>query len=85
MEEQMEKIFASYDKKYGFTLKEHVQVEVYPNHDDFAVRGVGILWLGALGVTFGSIVAMDSPSGRATRHLHWASTLWHEMSHVLIP
>ena len=82
MEEQMEKIFASYDKKYGFTLKEHVQVEVYPNHDDFAVRAVGIPGLGALGVTFGSIIAMDSPSGRPPGTFHWASTLWHEMSHV---
>jgi tetratricopeptide (TPR) repeat protein len=82
MEEQMEKIFASYDKKYGFTLKEHVQVEVYPDHEDFAVRAIGIPGLGALGVTFGSIVAMDSPSGRKPGTFHWASTLWHEMSHV---
>ena len=82
MEEQMEKIFASFDKKYGFVLKEHVQVEVYPDHEDFAVRAVGIPGLGALGVTFGSIIAMDSPSGRKPGTFHWASTLWHEMSHV---
>ena len=25
---------------------------------------------------------MDSPSGRAPGEFHWASTLWHEMSHV---
>ncbi len=82
MEEQMEKIFASYDKKYGFVLREHVQVEVYPEHEDFAVRAIGIPGLGALGVTFGSIIAMDSPSGRKPGSFHWASTLWHEMSHV---
>ncbi|MBY0506748.1 MAG: tetratricopeptide repeat protein [Bryobacteraceae bacterium] len=82
MEEQMEKILASYDQKYGFRLKEHVQVEVYPDHADFAVRAIGIPGLGALGVTFGSIVAMDSPSGRPPGSFHWASTLWHEMSHV---
>ena len=82
MEEQMEKIFASYDQKYGFHLNEHVQVEVYPDHEDFAVRAIGIPGLGALGVTFGSIVAMDSPSGRKPGSFHWASTLWHEMSHV---
>jgi tetratricopeptide (TPR) repeat protein len=38
--------------------------------------------LGALGVSFGPIVAMDSPSGRKPGSFHWASTLWHEMSHV---
>jgi hypothetical protein len=43
--------------------------------------------LGALGVTFtaksfGGAIAMDSPSGRRPGDFHWASTLWHEMSHV---
>ena len=41
-----------------------VQVEVYPNHEDFAVRTLGMPGLGALGVTFDDVVAMDSPSGR---------------------
>ena len=41
-----------------------VQVEVYPDHEDFAVRTMGMPGLGALGVTFGEVVAMDSPSGR---------------------
>ena len=59
-----------------------MQLEVYPDHDDFAVRTMGLPGLGALGVTFGNIVAMDSPSGRKPGTFHWASTLWHEMSHV---
>ena len=41
-----------------------MQVEVYPDHEDFAVRTMGMPGLGALGVTFGNVVAMDSPSGR---------------------
>jgi tetratricopeptide (TPR) repeat protein len=28
------------------------------------------------------VVAMDSPSGRRKGSFHWASTLWHELSHV---
>jgi len=28
------------------------------------------------------VVAMDSPSGRKPGEFHWASTLWHELSHV---
>ena len=43
---------------------------------------LGMPGLGALGVTFGYVVAMDSPSGRKPGTFHWASTLWHELSHV---
>jgi tetratricopeptide (TPR) repeat protein len=78
----MERIMAAYQKKYKLQLDGPVQVEVYPNHDDFAVRTLGMPGLGALGVTFGHTIAMDSPSGRPPGQFHWASTLWHEMSHV---
>jgi cellulose synthase operon protein C len=40
--------------------------------------------LGALGVSFGYVVAMDSPSGRKPGTFHWASTMWHELSHVYV-
>jgi len=79
---EMERIIAVYQKKYKLQLNGPVQVEVYPNHDDFAVRTLGVPGLGALGVTFGRTIAMDSPSGRPPGQFHWASTLWHEMSHV---
>src|ERR1700753_4367242 len=65
-------------------LSGSVQVEVYPNHEDFAVRTMGMPGLGALGVTFGQVVAMDSPSARKPGDFNWGSTLWHEMSHVYI-
>ena len=80
---EMERIIATYEKKYKFHLPGPVQVEVYPDHDDFAVRIAGMPGMGGLlGVTFGMAVAMDSPSGRPPGSFHWASTLWHEMSHV---
>jgi tetratricopeptide (TPR) repeat protein len=75
---------AVYERKYQFKLKSPIQVEVYPNHEDFAVRTMGLPGLGALGVTFNDVVAMDSPSGRPPGQFHWASTLWHELSHVYI-
>ena len=81
-EDQMKFNIALYEKKYQYKLKEPVQVEVYPNHEDFAVRTLGLPGLGALGVTFDTVVAMDSPSGRKPGEFHWASTLRHEMSHV---
>jgi cellulose synthase operon protein C len=78
------KAMATYEAKYRFKLPGPVQVEVYPDHEDFAVRTLGMPGLGALGVTFGEVVAMDSPSGRKPGDFNWASTLWHEMSHVYI-
>jgi tetratricopeptide (TPR) repeat protein len=81
---EMKRIIATYDKKYKMKLPGPVQVEVYPDHEDFAVRTMGMPGLGALGVTFGLVIAMDSPSGRPPGEFHWASTLWHEMSHVYI-
>jgi tetratricopeptide (TPR) repeat protein len=78
------KAMATYEAKYKFKLPGPVQVEVYPDHEDFAVRTLGMPGLGALGVTFGEVVAMDSPSGRKPGDFNWASTLWHEMSHVYI-
>jgi len=81
-EAEMLRALNTYDKKYGYHLTRPVQVEVYPDHEDFAVRTMGMPGLGALGVTFGYVVAMDSPSGRPPGTFHWASTMWHELSHV---
>jgi cellulose synthase operon protein C len=83
-EAEMKRAMATYDKKYKMKLPAPVQVEVYPDHEDFAVRTMGMPGLGALGVTFGEVIAMDSPSGRPPGQFHWASTMWHEMSHVYI-
>jgi tetratricopeptide (TPR) repeat protein len=83
-EAEMKRIIATYDQKYKMKLPGPVQVEVYPDHEDFAVRTMGMPGLGALGVTFGLVIAMDSPSGRPPGEFHWASVLWHEMSHVYI-
>jgi tetratricopeptide (TPR) repeat protein len=83
-EAELQRIIATYDKKYQMKLTGPVQVEVYPDHEDFAVRTMGMPGLGALGVTFGQVVAMDSPSARKPGDFNWGSTLWHEMSHVYV-
>ena len=83
-EAELQKIIAAYDKKYQTKLTGPVQVEVYPDHEDFAVRTMGMPGLGALGVTFGQVVAMDSPAARKPGDFNWGSTLWHEMSHVYV-
>jgi len=81
---ELDRAMATYEKRYKFKIQGPVQLEVYPNHPDFEVRTMGLPGLGALGVTFGKVVAMDSPSGRPPGQFHWASTLWHEFSHVYV-
>ena len=81
---ELDRAMATYEKRYKFKIAQPVQLEVYPNHPDFEVRTMGLPGLGALGVTFGKYVAMDSPSGRPPGQFHWASTLWHEFSHVYV-
>ena len=81
-EAEMKRDISDYEKKYRYKLSKPVEVQVYPDHEDFAVRTLGLPGLGALGVTFGYAIAIDSPSGRPPGQFHWASTLRHEMSHV---
>jgi cellulose synthase operon protein C len=73
---------ASFSSRYGWTPSTPLTVEMYPDHDDFAVRIAGLPGIGLLGVTFGDVVAMDSPAGRKSGDFHWGSTLWHELAHV---
>jgi tetratricopeptide (TPR) repeat protein len=75
----------AYDRmaaRYGYRPAAPVRVEIFPDHQDFSVRTVGLVGLGALGVSFGPVVAMDSPSARDAGEFHWAATLWHEIAHT---
>jgi tetratricopeptide (TPR) repeat protein len=70
--------------KYGFTPKGPILVEIFPKHDDFAVRTLGLPgMLGALGACFGRVVTLDSPRARDPGSFSWQATLWHEMTHVI--
>lgn len=71
-----------FTKRYDFTLRRPMVVELYHDHDDFGVRTVSTPGIGLLGVTFGYLTAMDSPKARAAGEFHWGSTLWHEIAHV---
>lgn len=84
LQAELDRAIRTYERKYELKLDRPVQLEVYPDHEDFAVRTSGMPGLAALGVTFGYVVAMDSPSGRRPGTYHWASTLWHELSHVFV-
>ena len=67
LEEAQSKLTA----KYHFTPKGPISIEIFPNHEDFAVRTLGIPGLGALGVCFGQVIAQDSPSAREVGEFNW--------------
>jgi len=70
--------------RYGHKVDGRVLVEIFPKHDDFAVRNVGLPGMvGALGACFGRVVTLDSPRARPPGTFNWQATLWHEMAHVI--
>ena len=83
IEQITEEAFEALVERYGgYEPPLPIRIEVYPSHADFSVRTVGLAGMGALGVTFGSLLAMDSPAARPIGEFNWASVLWHELAHV---
>ncbi len=68
--------------RYGYEPPTPIRLEIYRSHGDFSVRTVGLPGLGALGVSFGSVLAMHSPSARQIGEYNWGSTVWHELAHA---
>jgi tetratricopeptide (TPR) repeat protein len=70
-------------RKYAFEVKKPILMEMFPNHQDFAVRTVGFTGLGALGACFGEVVTLLSPRAAPFRaQFSWSSTLHHELCHA---
>ena len=78
----LEKAYDSLSARYGYKPPTPVRLEFYGDHADFSVRTVGLAGLGALGVSFGSVLAMDTPSAREKGTFNWGSTAWHELMHA---
>src|SRR5215813_12254226 len=76
--------FKALSARYNFTPTGPIFIEVFPDHDDFAVRNLGLPgMIGALGACFGHVVTMDSPKARPPGTFSWEATLWHELAHVI--
>src|SRR5207253_6733614 len=70
--------------RYEFAPRGPILVEIFPRHDDFAVRTLGLPgMIGALGACFGRVVTLDSPKARPPGDFQWEATLWHELGHVI--
>src|SRR5262249_55127076 len=75
------KALDTFSKRYNFTPQGPILIEIFPKHDDFAVRTAGLPgMIGALGVCFGRVVTLDSPRARPGE-FQWEATLWHELAH----
>jgi tetratricopeptide (TPR) repeat protein len=79
------KALATMAAKYEMTVKGPILIEMFPKHDDFAVRTLGLPgMIGALGACFGRVVTLDSPKARQPPgDFLWEATLWHELGHVI--
>jgi tetratricopeptide (TPR) repeat protein len=78
----LEEAYDSLAKRYDYRPPTPIRLEVFRRHADFSVRTVGLTGLGALGVSFGTTLAMDSPSARDAGTFNWGSTAWHELAHT---
>lgn len=76
--------YKEYSERYGFKPQGPILVEIFDQHDSFAVRTVGDRGIeGALGACFGRVIAMDSPKAHPGGiDFSWQATLWHEIAHV---
>ena len=79
------KALETFEKRYEFMPKGPILIEIFPKHDDFAVRNLGLPGaIGALGICFGRVVSLDSPHARnRPGEFQWEATLWHELAHVV--
>lgn len=77
-----EEAYDSLAARYRFRPPLPIRLELYRSHADFSVRTVGLAGLGALGASFGTVLAMDAPSARTRGEFNWGSTLWHELAHT---
>ena len=80
--ELLDSAYARLAERYGYRPPTPIRLELYRSHADFSVRTAGLPGLGALGVSFGTVLAMDSPAARDLGRFNWGSTAWHELAHT---
>jgi tetratricopeptide (TPR) repeat protein len=82
LDDLIERAYTTFADRYAYTPPLPLHIEVYRSHADFSVRTVGLAGIGALGVSFGSTLAFDSPAAKDAGPFNWGSTMWHEIAHT---
>ena len=75
----MQQAWDGYVKKYGFTPKTPITVELFSERQHYGARTVGLPEFGAQGTCFGELITAMSP---ACAEANWEQVLWHELAHV---
>ncbi len=81
--EMAELCYDSLSARYPYRPTGKILIEAYNDEGDFGVRIAGVPHLGLLGVSFGDVVAIQTPEARAGQAYNWARTLWHEIAHTM--
>jgi len=81
--ELSEACYADYAKRYHFEPHNPVTLELFPFHNDFSARTIGLPGLPAAGACLGRVVATLSPRAKEEMGpFNWGAVLAHEVSHV---
>lgn len=75
--------YAELSARYQYVPDGKIMIEAYNDADDFAVRIAGVPHLGLLGVSFGDVLALNTPKGQEEGTYNWSRTLWHELVHTM--
>lgn len=75
----MNAAWAEFIKKYGFTPKHPITVELFTERQHYGARTTGLPDFGAQGTCFGELITAMSPS---SAEASWEQVLWHELAHV---
>lgn len=83
MLETAEAAYDSLIRRYPHEPPGKILIEAYNDPSDFAVRISGVPHRGLLGVSFGDVVAVNTPAAQSGEAYNWARTLWHELAHTM--
>jgi tetratricopeptide (TPR) repeat protein len=81
----LESIYKEVTGTFKFEPTRKTYIEVFPTHDAFSVRTTGSPWIGTVGASTGSVIAMVAP--RKGKHTmgpyNWSQVLRHEFTHTV--
>jgi len=81
----LEESWKTLTAKYDFRPQGPILIEVFSEHEDFAVRTSGLPDIGhILGVCFGGVITLGSPRAhKPPGSINWQEIVWHEFAHVI--
>ncbi|MDH5676023.1 MAG: tetratricopeptide repeat protein [Myxococcales bacterium] len=75
----LKRAYADMRKRYRFTPKGPLHLELFADRQHFSVRTTGLPNVGVQGVCFGKVVTAVSP---AAGSFNWGQITWHELAHI---